>query len=156
MTTNGFDDSFLPHKDQFEEKRIDSRKKIVHVASAVLGYKVSEDSFLMATSGRDEYKNKSIDLFIDALADLDNKEDVKRQVIAFILVPNARTIPRPEVVEAIASSNFQEADELSPLTHYLQNPSQDPILQQIKRRGLYNNPGSKVRILKKQKIPKLT
>ena len=106
-----------------------------------------EDSFLMATSGRYEYKNKGI----DALADLDNKEDVKRQAIAFILIPNARTIARAEVVEAIATSYFQQADEPSPLTHYLQNPSQDTILQQIKRRGLYNNPGSKVEILKKQK-----
>src|SRR5690606_6167823 len=78
VTINGFDDSFVPDKNQFEEKRSNSREKLLNVASAVVGYEVKKNSLLVATSGRFEYKNKGIDIFIDALAALNKKQNTTK------------------------------------------------------------------------------
>ena len=138
VATNGFDDSFIPLEEQFDDKRAEARKKLLEVASAVMGYPAKEDSLLVATSGRYEYRNKGIDIFIDALAALNEKKNVARETIAFVLVPAAHTSARPEVVESLKTGKPDRSKEPAVLTHHLQDPEHDSILRQIKLRGLTN------------------
>ena len=65
VTPNGFDDSFVPGQDEFGEKREVARKKVIEVAGGLLNQRIDEDSFLIISSGRYEFRNKGIDLFID-------------------------------------------------------------------------------------------
>ncbi|HZJ21531.1 MAG TPA: glycogen/starch synthase, partial [Pricia sp.] len=146
ITINGFDDSFLPNTAQFVKKRSDSREKLLKIASAVTGHQVAADSFLVATTGRYEYRNKGIDLFVDAVADLNHKE-LQKEIIAFVVVPAAHNIAIPEVSSGIDTGNFTRGNAPIALTHYLQDPDNDAILKQIRNSGLTNTQNSKVNIV---------
>ncbi len=65
----------FPAARNLTRKRKTARKRLLEVASALTGETIPEDAFLMATSGRYEFRNKGIDLFIDALGEL-NKEKI--------------------------------------------------------------------------------
>jgi len=147
VTINGFDDSFVPNQEVFDKKRVEARENLLNVASAVFGYRAKEDSLIVATSGRYEYKNKGIDLFIDALANLNHKKDSSRDVIAFVTVPAAHTCAKPEVLEGLTSGVLKKGGEPSVATHFLQDPDHDAIWQQIKNCGLLNNEENKVKIV---------
>ncbi len=146
ITINGFDDSILPNTAQFVKKRSDSREKLLKIASAVTGHQVAADSFLVATTGRYEYRNKGIDLFVDAVADLNHKE-LQKEIIAFVVVPAAHNIAIPEVSSGIDTGNFTRGNAPIALTHYLQDPDNDAILKQIRNSGLTNTQNSKVNIV---------
>ncbi|TLP81791.1 alpha-glucan family phosphorylase [Maribacter sp. ACAM166] len=147
VTTNGFDDSFLPQSETFEKKQSASRELLLKVASAVIGHKVPDDAFLVATSGRYEYHNKGIDIFIDALGDLHQKDDVQPQTIAFVFVPANHTIAIPEVRIGIETGSFTKGNAPNALTHYLQDPDNDIIFKQIQNSGFDNSENSKVKII---------
>jgi phosphorylase/glycogen(starch) synthase len=70
VTPNGFEDSFVPGIDEFGGKRSAARDKLRKVAEAVLGYKISDNAVLIANSGRYEFRNKGVDIFIDSLGEL--------------------------------------------------------------------------------------
>jgi len=147
VTTNGFDDSFLPEERKFDEKRTEARKKLQKIASAVIGHAIGADVILVGTSGRYEYKNKGIDIFIDALAKLNGSENIAKNIIAFIMVPGPHTTAVPEVVSGLDTGNFSKGNAPVALTHFLQNPDHDLILQQIRNSGLENAQNSKVKIV---------
>ncbi|MDE5890138.1 MAG: glycogen/starch synthase, partial [Bacteroidales bacterium] len=68
VTPNGFENSFTPATDEdYDKMRAAARAKLVEVASAMSGEEVSGDSVFIGIGGRYEYKNKGIDVFIDAL-----------------------------------------------------------------------------------------
>jgi hypothetical protein len=56
----------------------------------------------VGTSGRYEYKNKGIDLFIDSMKRLQSMEGMEKEVIAFIMVPAWIKGPRKALQEALA------------------------------------------------------
>ena len=60
ITPNGFDDSFIPRQENFDATRENARKKLLDVANAMLGEDLSEDTMLIASSGRYEYRNKGM------------------------------------------------------------------------------------------------
>ena len=64
---------FLPILNSLRSDK-EGRNKLLEVAEIILGQKFEDEVFLMATSGRYEFKNKGIDLFIDALGEL-NRSD---------------------------------------------------------------------------------
>ncbi len=54
--------------------RLEGRRKLLKTAEIMLSQKYDDDVFMIATSGRYEFKNKGIDLFIDALGKLNSDE----------------------------------------------------------------------------------
>ncbi len=56
-------------------RRKDGRRKLLEVADSLLNEKYGDDVFVVATSGRYEFRNKGIDLFIDALGELNKSSD---------------------------------------------------------------------------------
>ncbi|MFX0558600.1 alpha-glucan family phosphorylase [Maribacter sp. CXY002] len=148
VTTNAFDDTFVPKTNLFDEKRNQAREKLLQVASSAVGYKLKKDSFLVATSGRYEYKNKGIDLFVDAISGLGIKTELKKDIIAFVIVPAAHTSPVSEIMEALKSDHQNEDHKPSSiLTHYLQDPGHDRIWQQIKNSSLKNEIDQRTKII---------
>lgn len=142
VTPNGFEDNFVPAKIRFASERAEARKKLLDVASHLTGQKYSEKTSLIATSGRCEYRNKGIDMFIDSALSLatlnpDNK------VIAFILVPAWSKEARMDLVDSDGSHALAEPY----LTHWLNNPDQDPILRSIRWHNVTNNSSSNVDII---------
>ena len=146
ITPNGFEDSFVPSADKFDEKRKAAREKLKGVAEAVLGYKLSEDCLLVANSGRYEFRNKGIDIFIDALGELMREESIAKECVAFIMMPAYHKGPRQDVKEYLYNNGPVPSDEHY-TTHSLHYPSSDPVLQRVVANGLPNDRDTKVKII---------
>jgi phosphorylase/glycogen(starch) synthase len=87
VTPNGFEDSFVPGEDLFNEKRMAARLKLKSVAEAVLGYALTDDCMFIVNSGRYEFRNKGVDIFIDSLGALNKKDNLKKEYVALIMHP---------------------------------------------------------------------
>jgi phosphorylase/glycogen(starch) synthase len=146
VTPNGFEDSFVPTKETFADKRTEARNKLKKVAEAVLGYPVSDNCVFIANSGRYEYRNKGVDIFIDSLAELNKKDSLSKECIAFILIPAYHKGPRQDLIDALNNNALAGSDEKY-LTHFLHYPSSDPVLNSINQNNLTNSRESRVKII---------
>ena len=144
---NGFEDSFVPGKAEFEEKRQNARKKMLQVASILTGEEFPENTLLMATSGRYEFRNKGIDLFIDALGDLNKNSSCPGKALAFLLIPANHYGPRKILLEALAENDGKKVPTHRHLTHNLHYEENDLILNRIRANGLNNSPEDKVKVI---------
>jgi len=146
VTPNGFEDSFVPGPKDFGEKRKEARRKLLDVASAITGDKIPEDALLIANSGRYEFRNKGIDLFVDALGKTNRNKACTRSVVAFILVPANHYGARKDLIEAMKEPGKQvEGDHY--LTHNLHYAECDPTLIRIGQNGLGNSAQDHVKII---------
>ena len=145
ITPNGFEDSFVPTED-FDKKRGEARDMLIRVASAIVGETISDNAFIVANSGRYEFKNKGIDLFIDALGKLNKSGEIKKEILAFILIPANHYGPRKDLMEKMQNMNFQMGGDKH-LSHNLHYSEHDPILKRIREAGIQNKPEDKVKII---------
>ena len=100
---NGFDDSFVPATAKFNRKRSLARRKMLDIANALLGEDLGDDTLLVSTSGRYEFRNKGIDVFVEAMNRLLRDRDLKKKVVAFIEVPGWVGEPRKDLQERLKS-----------------------------------------------------
>jgi phosphorylase/glycogen(starch) synthase len=142
---NGFEASFVPDETEYISKRKQARSKLLGVASALIPEKLPENAFIIATSGRYEFKNKGIDLFIDALQVLREKK-INRPVIAFLFNPSNNYGARKDLQEAIEQgTSISMGSKL--ITHYLHDADIDPILKRIRNYGFENKKGDKIKLI---------
>jgi len=147
ITPNGFDDSFVPTADLFNDARVEARATLLKVAEAVLNRKVNPKAILVVNSGRYEFSNKGIDLFIDALSLLDTDTEINNEVIAFITVPANHTGPRKDIVQRLTDGISGESVEREYLTHNLYDIDNDDIIQRLIDKDLLNRTGHKVQVI---------
>jgi phosphorylase/glycogen(starch) synthase len=143
---NGFEDSFVPGDDEYSQKRQAARKKLLQVASALTGDTIAEDALLLATSGRYEFRNKGIDLFIDALGDLNRNKNCTGQAVAFFLIPANHYGPRRDLLELLNGKGKKTLAEKH-LTHDLHYSEHDQILNRIRENGLGNSSEDSVKVV---------
>lgn len=133
VTPNGFEPGFVPAKNKFKAARSAARKKMLDVARALTGRAFDDNTFIMATSGRCEYRNKGIDVYCDALARL-NENGTPRPVLAFVMVPAWAGAPRADLMASISEGHTTRlADPV--LTHALHNYNEDPINRRLHELG---------------------
>ena len=145
VTPNGFEDSIIPaSKEAFLEKRAAARAKLVEVASAMCGSPVGKDALLVGIGGRYEFRNKGIDIFIDALAALDREGCKDRQVCAFIMIPSGHNGPDRNLLRKLAGEGC--ADYTTQVTHQLMNPEWDTVTRRFAEQGLANHPSGDVKV----------
>ncbi|MEE4258656.1 MAG: alpha-glucan family phosphorylase [Bacteroidales bacterium] len=139
ITTNGFEEEFVPKGKAFDKKRQKARLKAIETASTITGKTYSNDTLLVITSGRYEYRNKGLDLFIKALGVLNKAKDYKRDIIAFITIPADQRGPTDVFRGKEKRSNY--------LTHKLNHDEHDAILNEIMYQGISNNVDESVHII---------
>jgi glycogen phosphorylase/synthase len=147
VTPNGFDDGFLPAPEQMEKKRKAARECLKKVAGAVLEKTPGDNVMFVAHSGRYEMKNKGIDVFIYSLAALKNNPALKKDVVAFILIPANQIGPRKELIQFLRDGTRPSANEDRILTHYLHDQEYDPIIQKLQAAGLTNEENDRVKVI---------
>ena len=145
VTPNGFEQNFVPTKGKFVPSREAARKTLLNVASSLLGYKMPDDTFIIATSGRCEYHNKGIDLYLDSIARL-RENKLSRTVLAFVMVLAWAKEARPELQAALTAKRKSPIGD-SVLTHTLNNPDQDPINCRIRGIGFANAKADNVKVI---------
>lgn len=146
ITPNGFEDSFVPSPEDFDNCRKAARDKLLAVAGALIGYNLPEDTLLISTSGRYEYRNKGIDLFLSSLGAINRKSNTSRQCVAFILVPAYHMGPRQDLVAALNNGSFvKEGDRY--LTHGLHYVNNDPVINQLVKENIKNTQQETVKVI---------
>ena len=146
---NGFDDSFVPKGAQFTKKRKAARKRLLEVANALLGENLDDDTLIISTSGRYEFRNKGIDVFVEAMNRLLRDRDLKKKVVAFIEVPGWVGEPRKDLQERLNSplpSNLSPL-EVPQVTHWLHNMSHDNVLSMLKYYDMHNRKDENVKVI---------
>ena len=145
---NGFDNSFVPKAATFTKKRKAARKRLLDVANALLGESLDDDTLIVSTSGRYEFRNKGIDVFVEAMNRLLRDRELKKKVLAFIEVPGWVGEPRKDVQERLAKNEKYETPlEVPQLTHWLHNMSHDNVLGMMKYYDMHNRKDDKVKVI---------
>ena len=145
---NGFDDSFVPGTQKFAAKRKAARKKMLDIANALLGEDLGDDTLLVSTSGRYEFRNKGIDVFVEAMNRLLRDRDLKKKVVAFIEVPGWVGEPRKDLQERLKSGKKYDTPlDVPQVTHWLHNMSHDNVLGMMKYYDMHNRKEDKVKVI---------
>lgn len=146
VTPNGFQPEFVPVKGKAKKARSVAREAMLNVGSKMSGQPLGDDTFIIATSGRCEYRNKGIDVFLDAAKKLE-QADVKGNLLLYILVPAWTGAPKQELKDALAADKYMPVPDPAS-THTVQNPGgEDAILGRMHQLGLGANSGSKVQVI---------
>jgi phosphorylase/glycogen(starch) synthase len=146
ITPNGFNPDLVPDTGSLKKERVVARQAIRKIAEAVFGYELSEDFLAVGTSGRYEFRNKGIDVFIKSLARLNAEEDLKKEIIALILVPANNYGPRRSVSQRLNGEQIDISGSRY-LTHNLHDADSDPIIRMLNESGLNNEKANKVKVI---------
>lgn len=131
VTPNGFEPRFVPSKTRMPAARKKARERILKVAGALTGHNLPDDITIVVTSGRCEYRNKGIDLFLDSMNEL-RALAYDAPVLALVMVPAWSRDARADLNEAIAHDTADGKMLADPvITHNLNNPDSDPIINRI-------------------------
>ena len=145
---NGFEDDFVPKAALFSKKRNAARKRLLRIAEALTGSKLDDNTLIVSTSGRYEFRNKGIDVFIEAINKLRHDEELQRDVVAFIEVPGWVARPRTDLQERLATNKTYDTALFLPLvTHELHNMDADCVLNMARHLGIANAPTDKVKLI---------
>ena len=145
---NGFEKDFVPSKAQFARKRREARRKLREVAGALLGTEFDDDVMIISTSGRYEFRNKGIDLYMEAMNRSLRNKDLTRKVLAFVQVPGWVCCPREDLKERLASGKTCDTPlEWPLLTHWLHEMSHDQVIDYMKRYNMWNLQDDKVKVI---------
>ena len=145
---NGFDNSFVPTAAKFTAKRKAARRKMLDIANALLGEDLDDDTLLISTSGRYEFRNKGIDVFVEAMNRLLRDRDLKKKVVAFIEVPGWVGEPRKDLQERLKSGKKYDTPlDVPQVTHWLHNMSHDNVLGMLKYYDMHNRKEDKVKVI---------
>ena len=145
---NGFENDFVPKGAKFTAGRKAARKIMLQVANCLTGIDFPEDTLVVGTSGRYEFRNKGIDVFIEAMNRLKRDKDLKKRVIAYVEVPAWVGDPREDLIERVKSGKkFDTPLELPMLTHWLHNMSHDNVLNMMKYNDMWNLKNDQVTLI---------
>lgn len=148
VTPNGFEPNFVPEGKAYDAKRAEARKTLINVAEKLLGCSIDPNALLVSTSGRYEYRNKGIDVFIEAMNRVRTSGRLQREVVAFILVPAWVRAARADLKEVIEKDIKTTAPLQMPfITHWLHNMSEDKVLNYISHAGFTNAASDKLKII---------
>lgn len=146
ITPNGFNPDLVPDKEKLRSDRLVAREAIRKIAHAVFGYEISEDFLAISTSGRYEFRNKGIDVFIRSLARLNEEVGLNREIIALIMVPANNYGPRRSISQRLNGESIEISGSRY-LTHNLHDAENDPIIRLLNETGLNNDREKKVKVI---------
>lgn len=145
---NGFEDDFVPRGAAFTRKRKWARKRLLDVANALLGTDLDDDTLLISTSGRYEFRNKGVDVYIEAMNRLLRDKNLDKNVVAFVKVPGWVGEPRKDLQDRLASGKkFDTPLEVPSVTHWLHDMSHDNVLSMLKHLDMQNRKEDRVKLI---------
>lgn len=144
---NGFESDFVPKGAQFTAARRKARAKIFQVAEQLTGNKMSEDTMIVTTSGRYEFKNKGIDVFLNTLNLLNKREDLSRPILALVEVPAWCAGAREDLLARLQGEVADGPLSNPVITHHLHNEAEDAVLNTLRYYQLANSPSDRVQVV---------
>jgi len=151
ITPNGLDMEHIPDLSANRAPAQRSREKLLEAASHFLRKDFPHDTKIMTLSGRYEFHNKGIDLFLNALGRLEKTIKSNETILVYLLVLGGHTdiIPSLQCEQPSLFCDHLKSDAGPPpiATHRLHYEASDPILQTCSRLGLKNTPQNKVFVI---------
>lgn len=145
---NGFEDDFVPKGTLFAKKRKHARETLLNMANKLMGIHLTDDTMIIGTSGRYEFKNKGINVYLEALNRLTRDKNLKKEVLAFIYVPGWVGEAREDLRERLDSDKDYDTPLECPfITHWLHNMSHDQVLDMLKYLNMANGADTKVKVV---------
>ena len=147
---NGFEDDFVPKGSTFTGKRKRARSVMLHIAQNLFGEDYSdEETMLVGIGGRYEYKNKGIDVFLEAMGRLKAGGDLQKKVVAFVTVPAWVGEARKDLKERLEDHHHKYTSPLPMpfITHWLKDMQHDWLLNMLQHVGIQNAPGDQVKVI---------
>ena len=146
---NGFEDDFVPKGVAFTEKREHARALMLRVANCLLGENLGDDTLIIGTSGRYEFKNKGINVYLEALNRLNRDKNLKRNVLAFVSVPSWVGDPREDLQLRLEDKEKKYTTQLECpfITHWLHNMTHDQVLDMLKYLSMGNRHEDRVKVI---------
>lgn len=146
VTPNGFEPDFVPERRKYTMRRNAGRSRLLHLGSVMSGRKLADDTLIIATSGRNEYRNKGLDLFIDSVIDLgENNNPEGKDILALVLVPAWMKEPNGDLLMDMDYEGIDKP-ECDWMTHRLNNEDLDAVCCRLRQLGREGR-GGKVKIL---------
>ncbi len=153
---NGFDNFDASSQHEFQELFYHSREKTNNFLKGFFNYSYEinpQKSTILYTSGRNEFRNKGIDVLINSLGKLNKslkKEDSDKTVISLFLIPVGDFPKNNEVFDAIQKFNLgqilPQTKDFAPLcTHNM--PDGDLYIKSFLNAQLFNGKGDTVKVL---------
>lgn len=132
VTPNGFEPDFLPTARKYNTLRAEGRARLLDIASRLTGRQLPASTFIVATSGRNEYRNKGLDLYLDAMTAFGSKlSGTDREAVALVLVPawmrepsGALLVDKEDATLPLGAPDY--------LTHRLHNEDSDAVACRIR------------------------
>lgn len=147
VTPNGYEDDFVPSGTKYTKARKEARAQLKNVAENLLGYELDDDALFIGTSGRYEYRNKGIDLFLEALKLAANENQNNKEIVAFILVPGWNVGARKDLQQKLADPNANYNLCRRYITHDIHNFDSDLIVNAIHSFRFNNDKSDKIKVI---------
>lgn len=151
---NGFELDFVPQGKAFDAKRKAARRRIFDIAEALIGDAFSDDTLIISTSGRNDFRCKGFDVYLEAMRRLNEQlRGSNEKVLSLIEVPCWLLGPRTDLqerladVESLRGHKFTTPLPTPMITHDLHNLNEDRILCLIKALGLDNRVENPVKVI---------
>lgn len=149
---NGFNPDFVPQGQKYDAVRRQARSRILQVAQYLTGSELPADTLIVSTSGRNDYRCKGFDVFLETMAQLraqlNEQGDKAGQVLALIEVPCWLKGPRKDLQERLKGKVRPSTALPNPvITHDLYHLNEDRIVRQIWHLGLNNLPSDHVKVI---------
>ncbi len=149
VTVNGFEDGFLPAPGKFDTARDQARGCILSVANKLFGTNWGNETVIVATGGRYEFRNKGIDLFLESMRALrDSGKTADVHILALINVPAWVKEPRTDLQARVLMQDTDTKPLDMPLTtHWLYNMGEDRVITTLQSMGFRNAPEDNIKVL---------
>lgn len=148
---NGFENGIVPKGKALTEVRKEVRRTLLRVASCLTGEKLPESTLIISTSGRNDFRCKGFDVYLEALAQLNarmKESGTEKKVLALIEVPCWTKEPRRDLQDRLRGKAPVDGPLPVPMiTHELYNMDEDRILCLIKQLGLHNTEADPVKVV---------
>lgn len=145
---NGFENDFVPKAATFNKKRKEARTILLRLANCLTGCQFDDDTLIIGTSGRYEFRNKGIDVFVEAMNRLNRDSRLGKNVVAFVQVPAWVGDAREDLKERYNSGKtFDTALDVPMVSHWLHNMDQDNVLSMMKYNDMWNRKEDKVKLI---------
>ena len=152
ITPNGLDMEHVPNLVENRAPALKARERLLSAAGHFLRKEFPGDTKIMSISGRYEFRNKGIDLFLNALGRLEKSLKDNETVLAYLFVLGGHKDLIPalqcEQPSIYCDSTRYETGAPPPIaTHRLDYEASDPILQTCSHLGLKNGQQNKVFVI---------
>nr|MCR5562363.1 alpha-glucan family phosphorylase [Desulfovibrio sp.] len=147
ITTNGLDMRVIPNFSIKRENPLVWRGHILDAARRFLRSDLPESTRIVAISGRYEMHNKGVDVFLEALAQVNRHlNGTNTHVLALCLVMGGHTGVNDQAVSGDPAATAPDGQNFI-CTHHVWDEPHDSIITACRRLGLNNAPGDNVKVI---------